>query len=648
LEDPASSLAADVRLLRHLPPPAIVVTQRQWDSLLREAGLTQVVARLEEALAEVEARATVCGSAIGRDLRPAAISFAALARKVARMLWQLAAFTPTTPAELVSPLAALIERTSESLGDVSAWFAGGLAGSRPELPSIAAERDWQMPGVEDPVAATFGVARVELSDHRGTVSDARLLAAYRSRLPELNDICARVVYSVTQPPLDLFALLEPLLDLLDVESPLLAWTTANQTLALIREAADANPARVEAVFKQLRERAAPRAASRERLAGAAATAATAPTEAQRALAELSAYRISLEGLVRPWAWALLRLAGAEGQMPMVTELRDRLAASSQPLHALLGGALIPELRNADAHEEAYFDELRGEIAIAQDHVAPSVVRTANAELTAIGAGLELALACACSQVQAVAEAYTVMPGDPTTAAEALSQAQQRFGHAGLNVWSLRRDRATVQVRLDEIDTLRLSNPCFLATLQANGLLAGVTRWQIGLRGDDNWAIDLPASVLRENWPVFERAARWFPEIPQETFLPCVTWTRLAVEPPGVAMRAAAWIALNDLQHAIEEAEDRNLPDVRWFERRVQNVIGAAAATLRVMPQAEAQPLETALDLARSIRFALAGMTVSRPLEVLIRDVLHERDRLPVPAILPTVDPRPLTVVEADG
>jgi hypothetical protein len=81
----------------------------------------------------------------------------------------------------------------------------------------------------------------------------------------------------------------------------------------------------------------------------------------------------------------------------------------------------------------------------------AAVRSSNAELAAIDAGLEMALACACGQVEAVGRAYSVRPGDPLTATEALSQAEQRYGHAGLQVWSLRRTRSVVHVRLDQID-----------------------------------------------------------------------------------------------------------------------------------------------------------------------------------------------------
>jgi hypothetical protein len=641
----ASELAADAGLLRHLPPAAIPLTEVQWEALLADAALGAAMASLGSAVADVERQANAEGSNIARDLRPAAVSFAGLARKVARMLWQLAAFAPADPPRRALPLVGLIDDMSLALDRASAWFGTGLDGPGPELPTYRASADWQMPGVLDPVATAFAIDRSELVDEIGAVSDARLLALYRQRLAKLTATCEEILYSVTQPPLDLFAILEPLLELLNSERPLLAWTSANQTLDLIREATAADQARVEGVFAELRQRAAPRSTSRQRLASARQAATDAPTEAERALAVLSAYRIIVEGQLRPWAWALLRLDGAQGQMPLVAELRDRLAASSKALNRHLAGTFVPALRNADAHEEAFFDHLRGQLAIGDQFVDPSDVRSANAELAAIEVGFELALACACSQVEAVARAYSVRPSDPLTATEALSQAEQRYGHAGLQVWSLRRTRGLVQVRLDEIDPLRSSNPCFLATMQANELVAGVTRWQIGIRGEDAWVIDLPSTVLHLNWPVFQRAALWFPVMPQETFLPCLTWCRLQVELPGVALRAAAWLALNDLQHAIDDAAAEPILDVAAFARRVENVINACGATLAVMPSAEAQPLQIAHKLARDLHSSLAGSGEPWPLDVLVNQVLRERDRLPVPAVMPTIDPRPLTLSE---
>ncbi len=198
-------------------------------------------------------------------------------------------------------------------------------------------------------------------------------------------------------------------------------------------------------------------------------------------------------------------------------------------------------------------------------------------------------------------------------------------------------------------------------MQAYKLLSGVTRFQISVRERDGVVADLPSAVLRENFPVFHQAVAWFPELPPETFLPCLAFARLSVELPGPALRATAWLAFNDLRHAIEDAEayyeqsDLVLPNERiaaamgLFERRVINYIAACEATLRVMPAGETQPLEAALALAGHIRMRVTGLEPASDLTHLISQVLRERDRLPVPSVLPTLDPRTLHEIErADG
>jgi hypothetical protein len=640
-------LETDSALLRDRPPAAIRLTADQWNSVLRDASPGAAVEHVAGALGLVTEVATAEGASIAAELRPAASAFVASSRKTARMLWQLSAFAPDERCGRLVVLDELAEAMAQALSHAGTWFASGLSGAPPVIPSPHELESWSSDGVPDPVWASFGVAANELIDRNGQISDARLLAEYRDRLPELTDTCQRLLHSITRSATDPFTVLAPLLRQLRVERPLLAWLAASQALAVIREAAAAGQVDVFDVFDQLRRRSASRAASRDRLNAARETVRTGATESSRALAQLSAYRIVLEGQIRPWGWMLLRLEGASGDLPMVGELRDRLAAGGPPLHALIADAIVPAMRNADAHEEGHFDELSGQLVVADEHVPPSLLRAANEKLAAIDAGLDLALACATVQVEPVAEAYMLRPGDPRSATEALKIAEQRYGHAGLRVWSLIRDRGTVQVLLDEIEPLRLVNPCCLATIQANEHVAGIARWQIGVRGGEGWVLDLPATVLRENLPVFERAARWFEKIPQETFLPCLTWARLDVELPGAALQAAAWMALNDLQHAIDETEAKPSLDIPEFARRVMNVIGACTATLRVMPTAEAQPLQRALDLTRGIRFALSGLPSSRPLSMMIRDVMRERDRLPVPAVMPTIDRRPLDVAEND-
>ncbi len=641
-----AQLEADVSVLAHVPSPRIPLTGHQWASVLDEATLPHVFAGLANRVGRLAAFQTAQGRDIAARLRPAGLELTAYASKLTRLLWQLSAFAPDGPDQPVVPLAHLTRDHARFLKRAASWFGCGLAGPVPDSPPVPPADQWRRTGVEDPLLAVFGVPTGELYDQHEAVSEARLLGLCRDRLHELSAACDGLVRSVTPSPVEMFGALDPILEILRTPRPLLAWTAANTGLMAMRVACADDALTAKTIFGELRKRDPARHASQARLAKAQAAHERATRQSERALNALSVYRIMAEGQLRPWAWTMLRLRGADGPMPMLTELRDRLLAPPEPLLRQIGDALVPALRNADAHEEGHFDELSGRLVVGDDdEVDPVVVEEANERLAALIAGLDLALACAQSQLTPVAVAYEIRPGDPETAEESLEHAAQRYGHAGLTVWSITRDRGTVHVILDELGALSY-NPCFVATMQAHQLVAGVFRWQVSLRDAETPIIELPASVLAENFPVFERAAYWFDRMPVGTFLPCSTWARLGVELPGQALRAAAWWALNDVQEAIEHVEDTGELDTRLFDHRLQNVMAAIKATLRVMPVLEAQPLKVALDVTRTVRYALLGLPSAPPLEVAVREVLRERNRWMTPSALPTLDPRPIDELEA--
>jgi hypothetical protein len=652
----ATRLSESAVLLTALPPPSVAVSSQQWHAVQEEAQLTAAVTRLTEAYERFANERNAEGAAISRRLRPAAKDITTVAEGLARMTWQMAAFAPDRVGAPSVGLAAFVVSLTEWLKQLSNWMKDGLAGPGPASAPDPGNTGWDSDGASDPIAAMFGVSSDALTDARGAISDARLLAFYRPKLDDLARICIDSVSSINRGVVDVFSLLQPLLTVLRIDVPLSSWGIANAAYWTLRQRADIEPRQVEAALSALRDRTPARLASRRRLDVARRAVDTATGTDEGALAELSAYRILIEGQMRPWCWALLQMGGADGPMPMVNELRDRLAATDGGIYRQLASVILPQLRNADAHEQAHIDPMTGEVILGDASVALDELRALNRRAVAQAAGLELAVAIAQSQVEPAARAYSLRPGARETTAEAFDQAEQRYGHAGLKVWSFRRERHTVIVVLDDLHPHRC-NPCFVATVQAYEMLAGVTRFQIALRGREGAVIDLPSTVLRENYRVFEKAARWFAEIPQETFLPCLAFARLSVELPGAALRASAWLALNDLQHAIDDAEllyertGRSTPQqtsavMAAFERRVLNLIGACQATLRVMPSDEAQPLELALELAREIRYAATGLVSTQPTSALIAQVLRERDRLPVPAVLPTLDPRPIDVIDA--
>ena len=334
---------------------------------------------------------------------------------------------------------------------------------------------------------------------------------------------------------------------------------------------------------------------------------------------------------------------------MVAELRDRLAADGHPVLRMVADAIDPVVRNAAAHEDVHFDELTGRIAAQGFDVEVSKVIRLTDVLLASTSGFDLAVSCARARFAAVGAAYELRPGDPRSASALLGVVEQRFGHAGLRVWSVRRDRDRVDVVLDDLDP-RSTSPCFLSLCQAHQWLPAVQRWLVWIRGRQQPVIDLPSAVAAENVPIFERAAQLqhagvFDAIPVVTFLPCDTWARLSVQLPGPALRAAAWIALNDAQHAIEEAEEVGPSGIRTFAAWIDVGASATASTLRTLPVADAKPLEVAHRLLSDLADAAHGMGVDR-LPQLVQQVKRERDMLIVPAPLPTLDSRPLDVLEA--
>ena len=134
--------------------------------------------------------------------------------------------------------------------------------------------------------------------------------------------------------------------------------------------------------------------------------------------------------------------------------------------------------------------------------------------------------------------------------------------------------------------------------------------------------------------------RHFPDaLPQVTFLPCLTWVRLAIEPMEEATRAAAWMALNEAQHAILDAEAARLELLRLPDR-LRLVAAAITATLRLLPQgSDVGALLRARRLACANANALldGGGTIAA--NVLMDGILRSRDRLGgPPPVMPTLDP----------
>jgi len=300
------------------------------------------------------------------------------------------------------------------------------------------------------------------------------------------------------------------------------------------------------------------------------------------------------------------------------------------------------MRNAEAHEDFEFDEDTGLLVVGDATFHPDQMLARLTDLDILQRALVVGRLAAFADQPALAGGIPGSPFGPP-ASSAMTFARQRFGHAGQRVRSFVRDRDRLDVVIDDLRP-EACNPCFLALTQAAQALPTVSRFVVRLPGRKDPVIDLPAGVLHTNWPVLELAARLFPDaLPQATFLPCLTWVRLSCEPVEEAAGVAAWMALNDAQHAILDAEAAPGELVRLPDR-LGLVVAAATATVPLLPQGpHLDALLRARRMVRRTANAVSGGDIPNiTANVLMDGILRARDRLGgPPAILPTLNATPL-------
>jgi hypothetical protein len=306
----------------------------------------------------------------------------------------------------------------------------------------------------------------------------------------------------------------------------------------------------------------------------------------------------------------------------------------------IDAALSPAMRNAEAHDDFAFDEDSGRLVSGDAAFDPQEILERLTDLVALQRGLIVGrLAAFADQSELSNETSDpILDLSPSTA---LLFARQRFGHAGQQVRSFVRNRDRLDIVIDDI-RWEACNPCFVALTQTARVpaLSTVKRFTVRVQGRDDPIIDLPAGVLHENWDVFELAARYFPDgLPQATFLPCTTWCRLACESSDDAARAAAWLALNDAQHALNDAELSEQERAR-LKARFAVVLAATSSTVRVLP--EGSYLAPIRRAERVLRASASAIGRPDPYGSVLDRVLGVRNKIGgPPAVLPTLDPSPL-------
>lgn len=447
------------------PAPAIPVTAPGWASTLRDAGLDQPRALLAAELAALECAETP------EALRMAADALATAALALAADLWCLAALRTEgdEPARLREAVTRL------ALAGIGA--AGGedrpdqLVNARRAVDTAAtALREATEGTSDDPCHEVFDIPLDEARDERGAFAIHRALTAWHGRYDVLAARLATVLRPITDDPPDVVNAVWPAAGLILTPRPLLTLRAAVMVRSTIEAALAHGPNRTSAL-RDLKLRVDRGRASHLGILRASAAIAAARSDDERALGELDLYRRIIEGQLRPWAWTLLRARGRSGSEPQkLTALRDQLVADSDRVMLDAAAAILPAVRNAAAHEDAWWDGPAGVLHVGDDATTTrDELADATERAYALMSGAESALACARAASPRLASFLDAE--DPRDGLPAINEmaALNHFGTNGLRVHHVQRDGSTLAITLDELAVEQM-NPCIQAVMFASRFL----------------------------------------------------------------------------------------------------------------------------------------------------------------------------------
>lgn len=500
----------------------------------------------------------------------------------------------------------------------------------------------------DACEAAFGVPYEELLDGNRIFSPPRLLSAYYGRYDELARRLASLLSAITTDPPDLLNAVAPAEALVLTSHPLVALRTARRVRDLIEQQFAADPDRIAGILRMQKlavDRSAASHAGMVRLLGQIKQAETA---AERAQLHLDLYRRMVEGQLRPWAWSLLQIMGRSGsKVPEVSSLREQLVSEGTPLLLDAAAAILPEARNASAHEDYMWDE---DLRVL--HVGEAIVSVEDLENAAeLAYTFMVGAECAwrCSRTALPELARLLDSEDPPNGLRAIREraALEHFGTNGLNPqrWSHESRRLTVV--LDELPH-RSVDPCFQAAIWASRHLESLERVIVQVQNGAITAMDLPRSALDANFLVWKEARARFNVMPGSTFLVTNAAARLAVESPTEAAQAVTWLALNDVMHAYIDGAEGIAPirdRIAQLADRIQLAVVSLSTTAPTLPEAAVgsllyQALDLLVPAASWATSAAQGLSPG-PSGQLQRQIEQLYDDLPVVALLPTINPDPM-------
>lgn len=511
---------------------------------------------------------------------------------------------------------------------------------------------------EDRWLAALGVPRGQLVDPRGIVTVPLLVGAFHGRFEVLFSMVGRLFEPLDIKGLGPFKMLSYARVLLDGFDPIESVQAALQVRELLVQQFTSEPDHTVDVMRAMLEGVDRSYSNMKMILDDRRRIGEATDLEMRARVRLDMYRRMAEGQIRPWSWTLICLhTGATGPVPTLSQLGDRLSASGSDLAAAFADCLVVGSRNDAAHEDVWWDARRRALVGTAGDIDLNLLE----ELTDRGHGLmggaEIgwALACVDRPDMAVMTRSRVRIEPPMILQ--MDPALTRFATNDLRVdaWTIDLDCLTVTVRELTLDTI---NPCAQAVLEMSLYLDEIDRFEVRVSGRRGAIVVATRRTLRAVLPLWIAAREQFRKMPPAVFLPVLAESRLQIESPPVAARAATWLALNEAIICLDEIPaaprvvDSSVAEILRQQAQGLRLVASALLILIELTEAVDDPLVVRAQRAieGAAVYALAAVDEVRldggrdaltRLARIDRRIRNLWSEMPPSAPLPTLDPTPL-------
>ncbi|WP_252976030.1 hypothetical protein [Janibacter melonis] len=295
------------------------------------------------------------------------------------------------------------------------------------------------------------------------------------------------------------------------------------------------------------------------------------------------YKRVVEGSFKHYLWALWCLGrGSWSEVPMLSTMRAQISASAVWESELASTCIIPQMRNAEAHESIAWDGHEGAYRIQGELVSLETVRLALSMARSFSSGCEGAFVLFWSLLH---EHGKAPPGSEPHALDGWERAVATFGANGVDVLDADVNRPDARLYTSELEVVQI-NPSFVALINAQISLPKVVEFTLvdEASGQEIYTVSASA-LLRARW-LRSLALQAFASMPFSVFLPANWDARRRREAPLQAIRSVSWISVDDtLDATITASDDWTSESAALLVSRIN--LASAAAKI-VLDMAEAQ------------------------------------------------------------